>query len=33
MEEVDFISEKDIKKKIENFSIEELVNYKKTLRL
>ncbi len=31
MEEVEFISEKDVKKTIENFSIEELVDYKKKL--
>ena len=31
MEEVEFISEKDVKRTIENFSIEELVDYKKKL--
>ena len=31
MNEIELISEKDIKKKIENFSIEELDDYKKKL--
>ena len=31
MEEVEIISEKELKKTIENFSIEELVDYKKKL--
>ena len=31
MEEAEFISEEDVKKTIENFSIEELVDYKKNL--
>ena len=31
MEEAEFISEEDLKKTIENFSIEELVDYKKNL--
>jgi len=31
MEEVEFISDKDVKKTIENFSIEELIDYKKKL--
>ena len=30
MEEVEIISEKELKKTIENFSIEELVDYKKS---
>lgn len=32
MEEVEIISEEEVKKTIENFSIEELVNYKKKLQ-
>ena len=32
MEEVEIISEKELKKTIENFSIEELVDYKKKVR-
>ncbi|PPR26619.1 MAG: hypothetical protein CFH34_00830 [Alphaproteobacteria bacterium MarineAlpha9_Bin4] len=31
MEELEFIIDKDVKKTIENFSIEELINYKKDL--
>ena len=31
MEEVEIISEKELKKTIENFSIEEIVDYKKKL--
>ena len=31
MEEVEFISDKDVKKSIEKFSVEELVDYKKNL--
>tara|TARA_S200000501_G_C20311028_1_gene520174 strand:- start:12 stop:185 length:174 start_codon:yes stop_codon:yes gene_type:complete len=31
MEEIEFISEKQVKKTIENFSIEELIEYKKKL--
>ena len=32
MDEIEFISEQDIKKNIEKFSIEELTNYKKSLQ-
>ena len=31
MEELEFIIDKDVNKTIENFSIEELINYKKDL--
>ena len=31
MDDIEIISEKEIKKTIENFSIEELVDYKKKL--
>ena len=33
MDEIEIISEKEVKKTIENFSIEELDDYKKTFRL
>ena len=33
MDEIELISEKEVKKTIENFSIEELADYKKTFRL
>ena len=32
MDEIEFISEQDIKKNIEKFSIEELTDYKKSLQ-
>ena len=32
MDEIEFISEEDIKKNIEKFSIEELTDYKKSLQ-
>ena len=32
MDEIEFISEQDIKKNIQKFSIEELTDYKKSLQ-